>query len=121
MISAKSLFHHLCGAGTFPAIALGRHRVRLSHCTEKPRLVLDPTWIPARPANYLVILADQHYLFYFSIGDVLIISGALLWFVGPRLLRSFTQLRMRRANISHAQEIAQADPMSPCPSQTVPT
>jgi hypothetical protein len=82
---------------------------------------LFPTWIPARPANYLVILADQHDLFYFSVGDVLIISGALLWFVGPRLLRSFTQWRMRRANISHAQEIAQADPMSPCPSQTVPT
>jgi hypothetical protein len=58
---------------------------------------LFPTWIPARPANYLVILADQHYLFYFSMGDVLIISGALLWFVGPWLLRWLTQSRAQRA------------------------
>lgn len=62
-----------------------------------------PTWIPARPANYLVILADQHYLFYFSIGDILIISGSLLWFVGPWLLRLFTQLRLRLAEASCQQ------------------
>jgi hypothetical protein len=59
---------------------------------------LFPTWIPARPANYLVILADQHCLFYFSIGDVLILSGALLWFVGPWLLRALTRSRTRPAD-----------------------
>jgi len=64
---------------------------------------LLPTWVPARSGNYLVILADQHYLFYFSIGDVLIISGALLWFLGPWLLRSFSRLRMRTADASCEQ------------------
>jgi len=58
---------------------------------------LFPTWVPARSANYLVFLADQHSLFYFSIGDVLIISGTLLWCVGPRLVRWLTQLRAQRA------------------------
>jgi hypothetical protein len=44
---------------------------------------LFPTWIPARAANYLVILADQHYLFYFSMGCahhrrcVALVCGAL--------------------------------------------
>jgi hypothetical protein len=54
------------------------------------------TWVPAGPAHYLGFLADQHSLFYFSIGDVLIISGALLWFLGPWLLRSWTRLRPQR-------------------------
>jgi hypothetical protein len=58
---------------------------------------LFPTWIAARPANHLVVLGDQHSLFYFSIGDVLIMSGALLWCVGPWLLRSFTRLRPQPA------------------------
>ena len=64
---------------------------------------LLPTWVPARSANYFVFLADQYSLFYFSIGDVLIISGALLWFVGPWLLRSFSRLRMRIADASCQQ------------------
>src|SRR5262249_18163765 len=55
---------------------------------------LFPTWIAARSAHSLLILPDQHALFYFSIGDVFIISGALLWLLGPCLLRSFTRLRM---------------------------
>jgi hypothetical protein len=54
---------------------------------------LFPSWIPARSASHLVALADQHSLFYFSIGDVLIISGASLWCLGPWLLRSFPQVR----------------------------
>jgi hypothetical protein len=57
---------------------------------------LLPTWVPARSANYFVFLADQHSLFYFSIGDVLILSGTLLWFLGPWLLRSLTRLRSLR-------------------------
>jgi hypothetical protein len=66
---------------------------------------LFPTWIPARPANHLVALGDQHYLFYFSIGDVLIISGALLWCVGPWLLRSVTRLRERRTEATCHQNL----------------
>lgn len=58
---------------------------------------LFPSWVPARPANHLVVLGDQHSLFYFSIGDVLIISGALLWVVGPLLLRAFARARMQPA------------------------
>jgi len=54
---------------------------------------LLPTWVPARSANCLVFLADQHFLFYFSIGDVLIISGTVLWCVGPWLLCLLTRLR----------------------------
>ncbi|HZJ38960.1 MAG TPA: DUF5317 family protein [Chthoniobacterales bacterium] len=66
---------------------------------------LFPTWIPARSANYLVFLADQHYLLYFSIGDVLIISGVLLWFVGPWLLRCVTRLRAPRAEVQVADTV----------------
>lgn len=62
---------------------------------------LFPTWVPARAANHLVVLGDQHSLFYFSIGDVLIMSGALLWIVGPRLLRAFTRSRMQPAEADH--------------------
>jgi hypothetical protein len=51
------------------------------------------TWVPAGTANSLRFLADQHSLYYFSIGDVLIISGTLLWFLGPWVLCSFTRLR----------------------------
>jgi len=58
---------------------------------------LLPTWVPAQSANHLVVLADQRTLFYFSIGDVLIISGALLWCVGPWLLRSSARFRRRPA------------------------
>lgn len=58
---------------------------------------LFPTWVPARPASHLVVLGDQQTLFYFSIGDVLIISGALLWCVGPWLLRSSARFRRRPA------------------------
>ena len=54
---------------------------------------LFPTWIPAGSAHSLVILADQHALFYFSIGDVFIISGALLWWLGPWLLRLVARLQ----------------------------
>ena len=36
-----------------------------------------------------------HALFYFSIGDVFIISGALLWWFGPSLLRATARLRMQ--------------------------
>lgn len=58
---------------------------------------LFPTWVPANSANYLLFLADQHILFYFSIGDILIMSGALLWVLGPWLVRRLTQLRAQRA------------------------
>ena len=57
---------------------------------------LFPIWTPARPANHLLVLADQHSLLYYSIGDIFIISGALLWFVGPWLSRLF-----RRAKAGH--------------------
>jgi len=54
---------------------------------------LFPTWIPAGSEHSLVILADQQALFYFSIGDVFIISGALLWWLGPWLLRLVARLQ----------------------------
>ena len=54
---------------------------------------LFPTWIPARPANHLVVLGDQQSLFFFSIGDVLITSGALLWRgAGALRMSMFAQL-----------------------------
>jgi hypothetical protein len=53
------------------------------------------TWVPGHSAHSLMILADQHALFYFSIGDVFIISGALLWWFGPSLLRATARFRMQ--------------------------
>jgi len=56
---------------------------------------LFPIWIPTRPADHLVALADQHSLSYFSMGDMFIISGVLLWCVGPWLL-GLLRAQMRR-------------------------
>ena len=41
-----------------------------------------PSWCPEIPVHHLLVLADQRSLDYFSVGDVLIISGILLWGVG---------------------------------------
>jgi hypothetical protein len=41
-----------------------------------------PSWCPEIPVHHLRVLADQRSLDYFSVGDVLIISGILLWGVG---------------------------------------
>ena len=65
---------------------------------------LLPTWIPAGSAHSLMILADQRALFYFSIGDVFIISGALLWWLGPWLLRLVG--RTRRAKLPSLEAIS---------------
>lgn len=61
---------------------------------------LFPIWIPARPANHLVVLADQHALSYCSIGDLFIISGVLLWCVGPWLVGLLARAQMRRSRLS---------------------
>jgi hypothetical protein len=61
---------------------------------------LFPIWIPAGPADRLTVLADQHALSYYSIGDMFIISGVLLWCVGPSLLRLLTRAQMRRSQLS---------------------
>ena len=42
---------------------------------------LFPTWVPARPADHLLVLADQHSLSYYSLGDLFVLSGVLFWCV----------------------------------------
>ena len=59
---------------------------------------LFPIWIPARSAAHLVVLADQHSLSYCSMGDLFIISGVLLWCVGPWLSGLLNRAQMRRAS-----------------------
>jgi hypothetical protein len=41
-----------------------------------------PSWSPQTSVHHLLVLTDQSSLNYFSVGDVLIISGVLLWAVG---------------------------------------
>ncbi len=41
-----------------------------------------PSWSPETSVHHLLLLTDQRSLNYFSVGDVFIISGVLLWGVG---------------------------------------
>ena len=77
------LFGMLCNA-TVTVANDGFMPVRGFPSSLKP---LFPIWIPARSADHLLVLADQHSLSYYSIGDIFIISGVLLWCVGPSLSR----------------------------------
>jgi hypothetical protein len=54
---------------------------------------LLPSWIPEAAANHFLLLADQRSLYYCSVGDVFIISGALLWCIGPRISGLLPRLR----------------------------
>jgi hypothetical protein len=56
------------------------------------------TWVPQVSGHHLTTLADQPGLNYFSIGDVLVISGVVLWCVGPHLLAQMQRLAVAQAN-----------------------
>ena len=60
----------------------------------KPAL---PSWISEVHARHLLVLADQRSLSYCSIGDLLIISGVLLWCIGPRIVGLLARVRKRVA------------------------
>lgn len=66
----------IANGGFMPVVGL--------HRGFKPLL---PTWIQELPAHHLTFLADQRSLQYCSIGDLFIISGVLLWSIGPRIAR----------------------------------
>src|SRR5262249_25801159 len=60
---------------------------------------LFPCWISQVSVReaHLTILADQRSLQYCSIGDVFIISGVLLWCIGPALLTLVRKLAVCRS------------------------
>ena len=50
-------------------------------------------WILQLPDHHFTFLADQAVLNYCSIGDVFVISGAVLWCIGPSTLVLLTNVR----------------------------
>jgi hypothetical protein len=56
------------------------------------------TWVSQVPGHHLTILADQASLNYCSIGDVLVISGVVVWCIGPYLLAQMRRLAVAQAN-----------------------
>ena len=54
---------------------------------------LFPMWVPARPADHLLVLADRNLLSYYSFGDLFVIGGVLLWCVVLWLLPRVREFR----------------------------